>query len=208
GSTSGSGSGSGSGGSTPAPATAVTDALHDFAAIDEIALVAVPGATDPAIQSAVIDHCVNTADRFAILDGQVTNTLTPAAIKGTTGNNNYAALYFPRIQVFDPVSAGPIYVPPSGHMAGIYARVDTARGVHKAPANEVVRGALDLEVRLSKADQDGLNPAGINCIRDLGGSITVWGARTLGGDANGEWKYINVRRLFLFLETSIDRGTQ
>ncbi|HEX6904112.1 MAG TPA: phage tail sheath subtilisin-like domain-containing protein [Thermoanaerobaculia bacterium] len=188
--------------------TKVTDALAKFAAIDEISLVAVPGSTDDAVQDAVVSHCKNTSDRFAILDGEVTNTLTPAAIKGGAKNSDYAALYFPRIQVFDPVTEGPIDVHPSGHIAGIYARVDTERGVHKAPANEVVRGALGLAVRLSKADQDGLNPAGINCIRDLNGSITVWGARTLGGDANLEWKYVSTRRLFLFLRESIDEGTQ
>jgi phage tail sheath protein FI len=189
--------------------TAVTNALAAFRAIDEIAIVAVPGALDSAIQGAVIAHCENAGDRFGILDGQLNPaSLTPALIKGSTGNSNYAALYFPRIQVFDPVSNGPLYVAPSGHMAGIYARVDTQRGVHKAPANEVVLGAVGLEARLGKADQDGLNPAGINVIRNLNGNITVWGARTLGGDANNEWKYINVRRLFLFLRDSIDAGTQ
>ena len=90
----------------------------------------------------------------------------------------------------------------------MYARVDGARGVHKAPANEVIRGCVGLEARLSKADQDGLNPDGINVIRGFDGNITVWGARTLGGDANTEWKYINVRRLFLYLRESIDEGTQ
>jgi phage tail sheath protein FI len=191
-----------------ASATAVTDALKAFEGIDEIALVAVPGGTDAAIQSAVISHCENVGDRFAILDGQNTGTYTTAAIQGTTGDSDYAALYYPRIQVFDPVDKAPIYVPPSGHVAGIYARIDTERGVHKAPANAVVRGALGLEHRLSRADQEGLNPDGINVIRDLNGNIVLWGARTLGGDANGEWKYVNVRRLFLFLRESIDEGTQ
>jgi phage tail sheath protein FI len=193
----------------PTSVTAVTNALAGFRAIDEIAIVAVPGALDSAIQGAVIAHCENAGDRFGILDGQLNPaSLTPALIKGSTGNSNYAAMYFPRIQVFDPVSNGSLYVAPSGHMAGIYARVDTQRGVHKAPANEVVLGAVGLEARLGKADQDGLNPAGINVIRNLNGNITVWGARTLGGDANNEWKYINVRRLFLFLRDSIDAGTQ
>ncbi|HYU34439.1 MAG TPA: phage tail sheath subtilisin-like domain-containing protein [Thermoanaerobaculia bacterium] len=188
--------------------TAVTDALAAFEAIDEIALVAVPGATDSDVQSAVITHCEKMADRFAILDGQVTGTFTADGIQGDTGNSNYAALYFPQIEVFDPVDNARAFIPPSGHIAGIYARVDTERGVHKAPANAVVRGALGLEHRLSRADQEGLNPAGINLIRDLNGNLVVWGARTLGGDANGEWKYINVRRLFLFLRESIDEGTQ
>src|SRR6185369_90150 len=197
----------------------VKDALAHFATIDEIALVAVPGATDLAIQNAITDHCKNTVDRFAILDGHESQgeTLQPITdftaqnIQGNTPGSDYAALYFPRIQVFDPASTNPDkleYIPPSGHIAGIYARVDTERGVHKAPANEVVRGALGLEYRLSRADQEGLNPAGINLIRDLNGNLVVWGARTLGGDANAEWKYINIRRLFLFLRESIDEGTQ
>jgi uncharacterized protein len=191
-----------------ANAAAYTAALKVFEGIDEIALVAVPGGTDAAIQGAVIDHCERVGDRFAILDGQVTATFTTTAIQGTTGDSDYAALYYPRIQVFDPVDKAPVFVPPSGHVAGIYARIDTERGVHKAPANAVVRGALGLEQRLSRTDQEGLNPDGINVIRDLNGSIVLWGARTLGGDANGEWKHINVRRLFLFLRESIDEGTQ
>ncbi|GKS69044.1 hypothetical protein W03_10480 [Nitrosomonas sp. PY1] len=101
-----------------------------------------------------------------------------------------------------------INVPPSGHIAGIYARVDTNRGVHKAPANEVIRGALDVTVPLSRFQQDGLNPKGINCIRMLNGNILVWGGRTLGGSANYDLKYINVRRTLLFLRKSIDQNTQ
>ena len=188
--------------------TAVTNALQTFEAIDEIAVVAVPGALDANIQGAVIDHCENMGDRFAVLDGQRATTFTPSDIKGTVRDSNYAALYFPWVSVFDPVSKGNIYAPPSGHMAGIYSRVDNERGVHKAPANVVIRGAGGVESRLSKADHDGLNPQGINVIRAFDGNITVWGARTLGGDANTEWKYINVRRLFLFLRESIDEGTQ
>src|SRR5262249_16328713 len=99
-------------------------------------------------------------------------------------------------------------VPPSGHMAGIYARVDATRGVHKAPANEVVLGVKDVKYAISKAQQDGLNPQGVNCIRKLNSNITVWGARPMGGDANGDFKYVSVRRLFNYLHGSIDRGTQ
>jgi phage tail sheath protein FI len=188
--------------------TKALDGSKGFRAIDEIAIVAVPGALDPNIQGAVLDHCEKAGDRFAVLDGQRATTFTPAAIQGTVRDSDYAALYFPWIEVYDPVTDDNEYVPLSGHMAGIYARVDTERGVHKAPANEVIRGAVGLESRLSKADQDGLNPDGINVIRAFNGNITVWGARTLGGDDNGEWKYINVRRLFLFLRESIDEGTQ
>lgn len=200
-------------------AAGVRDALARFATIDEIALVAVPGAVDSAIQEEVITHCKVLADRFAILDGhenqgappQPITDFTAQNIQGNTPGSDYAALYFPWIQVFDPTSTQPDkleFIPPSGHIAGIYSRVDTERGVHKAPANEVVRGALGLEYHLSRADQAELNPAGINLIRDLNGNLVVWGARTLGGDANAEWKYINIRRLFLFLRESIDEGTQ
>lgn len=98
-------------------------------------------------------------------------------------------------------------MPPSGHIAGIYARVDSERGVFKAPANEIIRGALDVEKIITKELQDGLNPKGINVIRKFGGSITVWGARTLSVQ-DPEWRYINVRRLFLFLRKSIENGTQ
>jgi len=188
----------------------VTDALQQFKAIDEIAIVAVPGALDVNVQTALLDHCEDATlqDRFAILDGQRVTSFTPSEIQGSVRNSDYAALYFPWIKVYDPVSNDNIFVPPSGHLAGIYSRVDNERGVHKAPANVVIRGAVGVESRLSKADQDGLNPPGINVIRAFDSNITVWGARTLGGDANTEWKYINVRRLFLFLRESIDEGTQ
>jgi phage tail sheath protein FI len=188
--------------------TGVGAALKKFEAIDEIAIVAAPGALDAGTQLKVIEHCENMKDRFAIIDGQRTTTITVAAIKGTVKNSSFAALYFPWVKVSDPVTKAPLAVPPSGHMAGIYARVDQARGVHKAPANEGVRGALDVEYPVSKNEQDGLNPDGINVIRAFNGNITVWGARTLGGKANGEFIYVNVRRLMLFLEESIDEGTQ
>ena len=92
--------------------------------------------------------------------------------------------------------------------AGIYARVDHTRGVHKAPANEPIHGALDVDYLISKALQDGLNPGGVNCIRKINGKITVWGARTIGGDLNFDTKYISTRRLLIFIEKSIDHGTQ
>lgn len=206
--------------------TGIAAALDKFAAIDEIAIVAAPGLTTDAIRSAIVTHGKQTTqDRFAILDsaemvetgGNLDLTLLDPSNSANVlpDNSDYAAFYFPWIQVFDPatkiqnpVGEGLIYVPPSGHVAGIYARVDTNRGVHKAPANEPVFGALGLKYNLSKAQQDGLNPQGVNCIRDLNGNIRVWGARTIGGNANGEWKYVNVRRLFLFLRESIDEGTQ
>jgi uncharacterized protein len=198
-------------------ATIASSALSNFEAIDEIAIVAAPGITDANVRSAVVTHCQQqTQDRFAIFDSasEIAGDITPETLNPPP-NSNYAAFYFPWIQVFDPATKtqdpdgdGLIYAPPSGHIAGIYARVDTNRGVHKAPANEVVLGALGLRHNISRAQQDGLNPSGINVLRDLNGNIRVWGARTIGGDANGEWRYLSVRRLFLFLRESIDQGTQ
>ncbi len=194
-------------------ATQAEAALKKFEAIDEIAIVAAPGALTADVQTKVIGHCENMKDRFAVLDGQETTTVDLASIKGTVSNSKFAALYFPRLEVSDPLQVFDptlkrTFVHPSGHMAGIYARVDQERGVHKAPANEVVRGALGLAYSVSKNEQDGLNPKGINIIRNLNGNIRVWGARTLGGDDNGEYKYVNVRRFMNFLSESIDEGTQ
>jgi phage tail sheath protein FI len=199
----------------------ISTVLRAFAAIDEIALVAAPGITDDAVRSAIVMHCVNTGDRFGIFDGpQTAADLTKLTAIGAAGGvmparTDYAAWYFPWIRVFDPATKllnpttdGRISVPPSGHLAGVYARVDTNRGVHKAPANEVLMGALDVTQPLSKADQDGLNLKGVNCIRVLNNNILVWGARTIGGDDNLDLKYINVRRTLLFLRESIDEGTQ
>ncbi|MEG4495021.1 phage tail sheath subtilisin-like domain-containing protein [Microcoleus sp. D3_18_C4] len=192
----------------------ITDTLlESLEAIDEIAMVTAPGITEKSVRSAIITHCEQkTGDRFAILDcgeGETSGQITKP------DNSHYAAFYFPWIQIFDPATKtahpdgdGLIYVPPSGHIAGIYARVDAQRGVHKAPANEVVLGGLGLKQNISKNQQGGLNPQGINCIRNLNGNIRVWGARTIGGDENGEFKYINVRRLFNYLKKSIDHGTQ
>jgi len=189
--------------------TSVENALKKLEPIDEIAVVTAPGALQKAVRVSIIDHCEKMKDRFAIIDGQRTTDITVDAIKGDNlTDSDFAALYFPWIQVFDPVMNGPVFAPPSGHMAGIYARVDAERGVHKAPANTSVRRALGLEYLVSKNEQDGLNPLGINVIRSFNGNINVWGARTLGGDANGEFKYINVRRLMLFLSESIDEGTR
>ena len=103
---------------------------------------------------------------------------------------------------------GKLFVPPSGHVAGVYARVDEQRGVHKAPANETLFGATNVRYYVGKRHQALLNPQGVNCIRNINGNITVYGGRTVGGDRNSEWKYVNVRRVMLFLKESIDEGTQ
>jgi phage tail sheath protein FI len=179
--------------------------LKCFEEIDEISIVAAPGQTSPAVQDALLTHCESRKDRFAILD-------SPETMQGGVDklvrprDSKYGAYYFPWVQVYDP-ERGNVFVPPSGHVAGIYARTDNERGVHKAPANEIVRGALGLKYNVSKGEQDILNPKGVNCIRLMqGGGIRVWGARTLSSDPS--WRYINVRRLFIMVETSIERATQ
>src|SRR2546429_103652 len=124
--------------------------------------------------------------------------------------STYGTLYFPQILARDPLSSDPKLVPvfPSGHMAGIWARSDATRGVHKAPANEVVRGAIDLTYQLTPAEQGGLNDSGVNCIRFFEREgIRVWGARTVAEIGN-EFRYLNVRRLFNFIEQSIAQSTK
>ncbi len=179
--------------------------LKCFEEIDEISIVAAPGQTSPAVQDALLTHCEMRKDRFAILDSP--ETMTGGVDKlARPRDSKYGAYYFPWIQVYDP-ERGNVFVPPSGHVAGVYARTDNERGVHKAPANEIVRGALGLKYNVSKGEQDILNPKGINCIRLMqGGGIRIWGARTLSSDPS--WRYINVRRLFIMVETSIERATQ
>jgi uncharacterized protein len=162
-----------------------------------------------AVQSAMINHCEQLGDRMAILDPLP--GLSPQEVKSwrqseTNYDSKFAALYYPWIKVAGPDGQS-IKIPPCGHMAGIYARSDKERGVHKAPANEIVRGALETASQVTKGEQDTLNPIGVNCIRSFAGQgIRVWGARTLSSDP--AWKYINVRRLFNYVEKSIEHGTQ
>ncbi|WP_437764034.1 phage tail sheath subtilisin-like domain-containing protein [Sorangium sp. So ce281] len=194
----------------------ITGVLERFESIDEIAIVASPGLAISAARTALKDHCEKMGTRVAILEteefGNVADALSaldPDAAGSTLPSfSDSTALYFPWIEVFDPASKTNKFVPPSGHIAGIYARVDAQRGVHKAPANEPIRGALGVRHALSKSQQEGLNPQGVNAIRSVNGAIKVWGARTLGGDENGEFKYLNVRRLFNFVRGSIDQGMQ
>jgi phage tail sheath protein FI len=209
--------------------------LDSIESIDEVAIIAAPGLSKNAtVWDQLLSYSESHENVFAILDSpEVVNdgTSNDLYIQGLAapGTDNVprtsknGAYYFPYIEVIDPAKQlqdsdpvrrvgakyrGRTYVPPSGHMAGIYARTDEERGVHKAPANCVVRGAVDMKYYISKPVQEMLNPQGINAIRTMNGAITVWGARTIGGDRNGEWKYINVRRFFLFLQESIDEGTQ
>ncbi|HXH95476.1 MAG TPA: phage tail sheath C-terminal domain-containing protein [Thermoanaerobaculia bacterium] len=182
-------------------------ALED---IDRISIIAVPGRTDLAVQNALIEQCERLKDRFAIADPANSKVVDILTQRGQF-DTKYAAIYFPRILVFDPLTENDLAVPPSGHMAGIYARVDIERGVHKAPANEVVRSITGYEATINKETQDTLNPSptNVNVFRDFradGRGLRIWGARVMTSDT--EWKYINVRRLFIFLEESIDEGTQ
>ncbi|MFJ9615562.1 phage tail sheath family protein [Streptomyces noursei] len=191
-------------------------------AIDEITMVAVPdlmsahqrGAIDAegvrTVQLAVISHCEQMGDRVAVLDtppGMTAQQVRTWRNDEAGYDSHYATVYYPWVRVFDPAAGRNTTVPPSGHIAGVWARSDAERGVHKAPANEVIRGAVDLEIRLSKGEQDLLNPIGVNCVRAFPGrGIRVWGARTLSSDP--AWRYLNVRRLFNYLEESILLGTQ
>lgn len=191
-------------------------------AVDQVSMVAVPdlmaayqrGAIDlesvKAVQLALIAHCELMGDRLAVIDPPPGLNARRIQVwrQETAGyDSKYAALYYPWIKVFDPATGQTQTVPPSGHVAGIWARNDAERGVHKAPANEVVRGAVDLEIQITRGEQDLLNPLGINCIRAFPGrGIRVWGARTLSSDP--AWRYLNVRRYFNYLEESILTGTQ
>jgi phage tail sheath protein FI len=182
----------------------------------EISIIAAPGITDQLTQGALITQCETLAYRFAILDPAPTSTggapkITDIEKQRDQYDTHYAAIYYPRIVVSDPLTNNPVAISPSGHMAGIYAHTDVTRGVWKAPANIVINGILSLETKLSKGDQDILNPEpyNINCLRDFtaqGRGLRVYGARCITSDE--EWKYINVRRLFIFLEASLDQGTQ
>lgn len=176
---------------------------------ETISIVAVPGITAVGVQSALITHAENMRYRFAVLDGPPEANI--AAIRSHRGNfdSRYAAIYHPWVEVTEPRSGEPIRIPPSGPTIGIYARSDNERGVHKAPANEVVRNARDPATRVLFGEQEVLNPEGINVIRDFrpqNRGIRVWGARTISSDP--QWKYVNVRRLFNYIESSIDRGSQ
>ena len=188
----------------------IDDALAAMESVDEIALVAAPikppngvdAVRMKAIREKLLDHCERLQDRFAILDSaEEVPALTAAAINDLR-ESTYGALYFPWIDV----SGSGDFAPPSGHIAGMYGRVDATRGVHKAPANEVIRGVLGLKYRIGKPIQDDLNPHGVNALRLFGNTIKVWGARTL--KPNDEFTYINIRRLFAFLRESIDEGLQ
>ena len=181
--------------------------IQSFLDNDMVSLMAVPGVVDPNVQLMLVAHCENLGSRFAVLDmprdaRKVQDIINHREIFDT----EYAALYHPWLEVFDPLDKKNIAIPPSGSILGIYARSDNTRGVHKAPANEVVRACVGLDCQFNTGEQDILNPKGVNLIRAFPGQgIRVWGART--ATSNASWKYINVRRLFIFIEESIKANT-
>ncbi len=181
--------------------------IQAFLDNDSVSILAAPGITDPNVQLTLVAQCENLGSRFAVLDmprdaKKVQDLINHRDIFDT----GYAAMYHPWLSVFDPLDKKNIAVPPSGSVVGIYARTDTTRGVHKAPANEVVRGCVGLDTQFNKGEQDILNPKGINLIRTFPGQgLRVWCARTATSDPS--WKYVNVRRLFIFLEESIRANT-
>ena len=182
-------------------------ALQAFQENSSVSIMAIPGVTMPEVQSALIAFCENKKSCFAILDipMELTKTNDVANFRDMY-DSTYAAMYHPWLQMFDAGAKRPAYFPPSGAMAGIFARSDNERGVHKAPANEVVRGCTGLSCSYNNGEQDTLNPVGVNLIRAFPGrGIRVWGARTIS--SNGLWKYINVRRLFIYVEESIKAST-
>ena len=179
--------------------------------IDDISIAAVPGQWDQDVQNQLLSHCAYMRYRFAVLDSEADARMADVQTQRSLYDTTYGAIYYPWLTISDSFgrNGDVLHIPPSGHVAGIYARTDVQRGVHKAPANEVVMGVRDLQVRLTKGEQDILNPKHINCLRDfrdMNRGLRVWGARTLSSDP--EWKYVNVRRLFLFVEKSIEMGTQ
>ncbi len=180
--------------------------IQSFLENDRVNIMAIPGVTIPEVIVALVAHCENTKSRFAVIDMPKDSYKTDDLIKyrGMI-DSTYAAMYHPWIQVFDRSSNKADFVPPSGAVLGVYSRTDIARGVHKAPANEPVF-CTDLKVNYTKAEQDILNPEGINLIRAIPGEgIRVWGART--ASSNSAFKYVNVRRLFIYVMESIKAST-
>jgi len=209
-------------------------ALNTMESIEEISIVAFPGeSADPRVSAQLVAHCQKAKYRFAVLDVEpdplddqkeldlelLTYDTDASKLPFRTKD---AACYFPPILVTDPAlqlqqagsetirprDQGVVYAPCSGAVCGIYARTDSERGVFKAPANASVLGALNVKYYIGRSAQEGLNPQGVNCIRRINEQIALWGARTCGGDENMEWRYVSVRRLYLYIAKSIDRGTQ
>jgi phage tail sheath protein FI len=220
---------------TPVPVTgrkfagseSARQGINGLAVADDVTMVVVPdlvtAATKPdgtldlglwkAVQTTLISHCEQNGNRMAVLDAPP--GMTPQQIRDWRSevamyDSAYAALYYPWIKVENPIGVNgdaEVFIPPSGHIAGVWARTDESRGVWKAPANDTIRGCLDVAYGVTQNEQSVLNPIGINCIRPFGTrGIRIWGARTLASDS--DWRYINVRRLLNMVETTILQGTQ
>lgn len=181
--------------------------IQSFLDNTDVSIMAVPGIVSANVQLSLVSHCENLGSRFAILDiPKDSKSVTDVMKHRDIVDSDYCAMYHPWLEVFDPLDKRNIYIPPSGSIAGIYARSDNSRGVHKAPANETIANCTDLYCNYSVGEQDILNPKGVNLIRKFpGAGIRVWGART--ATSKPLWKYINVRRLFIFLEESIKANT-
>jgi uncharacterized protein len=205
----------------PDDATRTATGIRALGEVEEIAIVAAPSAgayEDDAVRRTATDYLITHAEsqkyRIAVVDGPRNASINQIRAFRGQFDSKYAALYHPWIEVLDPLQraargAPPqrLLLPPSGFVTGIYARTDIERGVHKAPANEIVRGLTRFEININRARQEVLNPEGINALRFLEGrGNRVWGARTMSSDP--EWKYVNVRRLFIFIEHSIDKSSQ
>jgi phage tail sheath protein FI len=186
-----------------------SDQLDTVKPLGEVDIVAIPGATTQAAQDALVNHCLLLADRFAILDPEAGSDTDAIGVQAdrVRARDGFAALYWPSILVRNPRTRRIEAWPPSGHIAGVYARTDATSGVHTAPANTPIAGAIGVQTRIGDLDQGPLNLAGINVLRVFPGNSTpvVWGARTTWLD-NVYWRYVPIRRLFLFLENSIERG--
>ena len=182
-------------------------ALQAYRENNDVSIMLIPGVVAPEVQATLVAFCENKKSCFAILDVPIDRKKTnDVAEFRDMYDSTYAGMYAPWLEMFDALSKRNAYFPPSGAMAGIYARSDTERGVHKAPANEIVRGCTGLSCSYNEGEQDILNPMGVNLIRAFTGrGIRVWGARTIS--SNGLWKYLNVRRLFIYVEESIKANT-
>jgi phage tail sheath protein FI len=198
--------------------------LHALDDVRDVNFIAIPGATDPGVIGDAVGYCSIRQDCFFIADApgkrdKLTPTTEPAHAQDFLRNKiknktSYGALYYPWLEIPDPVGAGRNprrFVPPSGFIAGLYARIDTTRGVWKAPAGTEANliGPIGLEYSATDSEQDILNPIGVNCVRDFPASgIVVWGARTLATQSDPEYRYIPVRRYTIYLRVSIYNGTQ
>lgn len=181
--------------------------LQAFIDNSDVSIMAIPGIVSPNVQLSLVSHCENLGSRFAVLDmPKDSKTVTDVMKHRGIVDSDYCAMYHPWLKTFDPLDKKDIYIPPSGAVIGIYARSDNTRGVHKAPANEVVANCTGLSCNYNTSEQDMLNPKGVNLIRKFPGSgIRVWGART--ASSKPLWKYVNVRRLFIYLEETIKANT-